>query len=77
MLGVWGSTGAGGLGGRNLSDRGSGMEGKEVKPKEVRVGEVIRDGVGAGNGESLWSEVLEMLVRKRRLVFTTSEAEWV
>lgn len=52
MLVVWGSTGNGGLRGRNLSDRGSGMEGKEVKPKEVRVGEMNRDGVGAESVES-------------------------
>jgi len=52
MLVVWGSIGNGGLGGRNLSDRGSGMEGKEVKPKEVGVCEMSRDGVGAGSGES-------------------------
>ena len=39
MLVVWGSIGNGGLGGRNLSDRGSGMEGKEVKLEVEKVDE--------------------------------------
>lgn len=57
--------------------RGSGTERKEVKLKEVRGGELSRDGVETGSGESRWPEVLEMLVRKGRLVPTISEAEWV
>lgn len=56
--------------------RVSGTERKEVKLKEVR-GELSRDGVEAGSGESRWPEVPEMLVRKGRLVPTVSEAEWV
>ena len=60
-----------------MIDRGSGIERKEVKLKEVRGGELRRDGVEAGSGKSRWPEVQEMLVRKGRLVPTTSEAEWV
>ena len=51
-----------------MIDRGSGIERKEVKLKEVRGGELRRDGVEAGSGKSRWPEVQEMLVDRKSVV---------